>query len=254
MHCILGDRHSLYLEFAKEAMSQQALDANEILSIRWAHDDPNPVAQDAISRADKDALAALVRARGISLQTAPFEYPSTYQLPVPEAKRARIEGGDGSGSSDDVLASSELAHVAYPDTDAQYAQYGAYYYAQQHAAGAGAAGAIAADASTSSGGAAEEDSGSTLAVNNEYLNYFKSLTQGGAASEPQVATATAVAAADSSSSSSSSSTPGEAATAAVDPATAASAWTAHVDDDTGATYYYNSATGESSWGPDPTAQ
>ena len=32
-------------EFAKEAMSCQSLDKGEILSIRWAFDDPNPVAQ-----------------------------------------------------------------------------------------------------------------------------------------------------------------------------------------------------------------
>lgn len=37
-------------EFAKEAMGNQSLDQNEILCLRWAHDDPNPVAQDAINR------------------------------------------------------------------------------------------------------------------------------------------------------------------------------------------------------------
>jgi hypothetical protein len=29
-------------EFAKEAMTNQTLDANEILTIKWANDDPNP--------------------------------------------------------------------------------------------------------------------------------------------------------------------------------------------------------------------
>lgn len=40
-------------EFAKEAMACQPLDQGEILSIRWAHDDPNPVAQVGID----DAMA-----------------------------------------------------------------------------------------------------------------------------------------------------------------------------------------------------
>lgn len=51
-------------EFAKEAMTGQALDHGEIIDIRWAHDDPNPVAQDAIDRANKDALFALMQAKG----------------------------------------------------------------------------------------------------------------------------------------------------------------------------------------------
>ena len=29
-------------EFAKEAMTNQALDATEIITIRWANEDPNP--------------------------------------------------------------------------------------------------------------------------------------------------------------------------------------------------------------------
>jgi hypothetical protein len=44
-------------------MSCQSLDKGEILSIRWAFDDPNPVAQDAVNRADKDALSALMQAK-----------------------------------------------------------------------------------------------------------------------------------------------------------------------------------------------
>lgn len=48
-------------------MMNQSLDQNEILDIRWAHDDPNPVAQDAIDRANRDALFALMQAKGFSL-------------------------------------------------------------------------------------------------------------------------------------------------------------------------------------------
>ena len=35
-------------EFAKEAMTNQALDGEECLNCKWAYDDPNPLAQDAI--------------------------------------------------------------------------------------------------------------------------------------------------------------------------------------------------------------
>jgi hypothetical protein len=45
-------------------MGNRSLDQEEVLDIRWAHDNPNPVAQDAISRADKDALFALMQAKG----------------------------------------------------------------------------------------------------------------------------------------------------------------------------------------------
>ena len=29
-------------EYAKQAMTNQALDSNQVISIRWANDDPNP--------------------------------------------------------------------------------------------------------------------------------------------------------------------------------------------------------------------
>lgn len=99
-------------EFAKEAMMCQALDQGEVLSIRWAHDDPNPVAQDSIARADRDALVGLMKAKGISLTPAGFDYPADYHLPEP--KRMRLEDGGAL-----LEAHPELA---YPDTSQQYAQ------------------------------------------------------------------------------------------------------------------------------------
>jgi hypothetical protein len=124
-------------EFAKEAMDRQPLDAGEVLSVKWAHDDPNPVAKEAIEKANKDALTALLLARGINIDTvgadaAGFDYPVDYQLPdaasatVEErgaredadeeedghsSKRTRLEG-DGAGGA---------AVKAYPNTDSQYA-------------------------------------------------------------------------------------------------------------------------------------
>lgn len=91
-------------------MSCQALDHEEILSIRWAHDDPNPIAKQSIERADKDALVSILQGKGVSLEPASFEYPSDYQLP--EAKRLRIEeGGD---------ALEQYPELSYPNTDHQY--------------------------------------------------------------------------------------------------------------------------------------
>ena len=94
------------IEFAREAMACQTLDCQEILSIRWAKDDPNPVAQDSISRADKDALAALLDAKGFSTQSAPFDYPTDYNMPP--SKRSK--------TGDDV----DCPELNYPDTDTQY--------------------------------------------------------------------------------------------------------------------------------------
>ncbi|CAG8544989.1 19118_t:CDS:2 [Dentiscutata erythropus] len=48
---------SLNAEFAKEAMSNQSLDHNEVLNVRWATDDPNPRAKAEYKR-KAEALAA----------------------------------------------------------------------------------------------------------------------------------------------------------------------------------------------------
>ncbi|CAH1765423.1 11379_t:CDS:2, partial [Entrophospora sp. SA101] len=47
----------LNAEFAKEAMTNQSLDHNEILNVRWATDDPNPRAKEEYKR-KAEALAA----------------------------------------------------------------------------------------------------------------------------------------------------------------------------------------------------
>ena len=91
-------------------MTCQTLDWKEVLSIRWAHDDPNPVAQNAISMADKDALTAFLDARGVSTEVSNFNGPLDYHVPDP--KRAKLTGPDSLG---------EYPELAYPDTDGQYA-------------------------------------------------------------------------------------------------------------------------------------
>jgi len=148
--CLHTDYNDI-IEFAKEAMTCQALDHGEILSIRWAHDDPNPIAKQAIEQADKDAFVSLLQGKGVSLEPAPFVYPSDYQIPA--AKRLRLEEGG------DVL--EQYPELAYPNTDNQYSassnnnmtadEYQVYldtYYAQQ--AALSRLGMIAAVASSSS--------------------------------------------------------------------------------------------------------
>jgi hypothetical protein len=51
-------------EFAKEAMADQALEANEQLNVRWATEDPNPRAKAERLRASAQALLQAMRARG----------------------------------------------------------------------------------------------------------------------------------------------------------------------------------------------
>ncbi|KAG9289191.1 hypothetical protein G9A89_022500 [Geosiphon pyriformis] len=50
-------KSSLNAEFAKEAMSNQSLDHNEVLNVRWATDDPNPKAKAEYKR-KAEAMAA----------------------------------------------------------------------------------------------------------------------------------------------------------------------------------------------------
>ena len=97
-------------EFAKVAMENQALDGEEVLNIRWAYDDPNPVARAAIERSNEDAVIAAMKAKGVSLTNAGFTYPTDYRPAVtaPPSKRARI-GDAGTHSTS-----------KYPATDYQY--------------------------------------------------------------------------------------------------------------------------------------
>lgn len=219
-------------------MQGQALDNSEILSIRWAHDDPNPVAQDSISRADRDALTGLLTAKGISTTAAPFEYPSDYQ--VPDSKRLRLENG--------ADVASEHPDLAYPDTDQQYAsganaaaiaaqynmtpeQYAAYceaYYAQYVTTDATA---TATGSGSDEGTATKQDSasnsssGGKIADTGALSSYLTDLLKPSATANStteQVSTVSAE---------------------GVLPV----GWAEFTDDDTGATYYYHAESGQSSW-------
>ncbi|PGH10138.1 pre-mRNA-splicing factor cwc2 [Polytolypa hystricis UAMH7299] len=77
-------------QFAKEAMAHQSLDHNEILNVRWATVDPNPLAQKReAQRIDEQAAEAVRRA-------LPAEFVAELEGRDPEArKRKKIEGSFG---------------------------------------------------------------------------------------------------------------------------------------------------------------
>jgi hypothetical protein len=94
----------LNAEFAKEAMSDQSLDNNEMINVRWATEDPNPRAQaEAKHAAERLAAAQIARMEQQWEQT----YNATIQQPPllqnepkpaieytqdqPESKRPRLE-------------------------------------------------------------------------------------------------------------------------------------------------------------------
>ncbi|KAI4131636.1 MAG: hypothetical protein LQ338_001150 [Usnochroma carphineum] len=77
-------------QFAKEAMAHQALDHNEILNVRWATVDPNPLSQKREARKIEEQAAEAVR------RALPEEFVREIEGRDPEArKRKRIEGGFG---------------------------------------------------------------------------------------------------------------------------------------------------------------
>ncbi|KAL8667619.1 MAG: hypothetical protein Q9202_000474 [Teloschistes flavicans] len=77
-------------QFAKEAMAHQALDHSEVLNVRWATVDPNPLAQKREARKIEEQAAEAVR------RALPEEFVREIEGRDPEArKRKRIEGGFG---------------------------------------------------------------------------------------------------------------------------------------------------------------
>ncbi|KAJ4327577.1 Pre-mRNA-splicing factor [Fusarium piperis] len=77
-------------EFAKEAMAHQSLDHDEILNVRWATADPNPMAQAREARRIEEQAAEAIR------RALPAEFVAEIEGKEPEAKRRRkIESSYG---------------------------------------------------------------------------------------------------------------------------------------------------------------
>ncbi|PCH02591.1 Nucleotide-binding, alpha-beta plait [Penicillium occitanis (nom. inval.)] len=87
-------------QFAKEAMAHQSLDHNEILNVRWATVDPNPLAQKREAHRLEEQAAEAVR------RALPADFVAELEGRDPEArKRKKIEGSfglDGYEPSDDI--------------------------------------------------------------------------------------------------------------------------------------------------------
>jgi len=87
-------------QFAKEAMAHQSLDHSEILNVRWATADPNPMAQKREARRIEEQAAEAIR------RALPAEFIAELEGRDPEArKRKKIEGGfglDGYSAPDDI--------------------------------------------------------------------------------------------------------------------------------------------------------
>lgn len=86
--------------FAKEAMAHQSLDHDEVLNVRWATADPNPMAQAREARRIEEQAAEAVR------RALPEAFVAEIEGRDPEArKRKKIDGGfglEGYDAPDDV--------------------------------------------------------------------------------------------------------------------------------------------------------
>ena len=108
-------RHRIYAEVAKEAMGNQNLGSTEeVLNLRWAFDDPNPIAKEAGQRSDHDAIVGVLKAHGVSTTMADYNYPSDYNHPS-QSKKQKVSGDEVPA----ILQASEGVS-AYPNTDEQY--------------------------------------------------------------------------------------------------------------------------------------
>lgn len=77
-------------QFAKEAMAHQSLDHSEILNVRWATADPNPMAQAREARRIEEQAAEAIR------RALPDEFVAEIEGRDPEArKRRKMESSYG---------------------------------------------------------------------------------------------------------------------------------------------------------------
>ena len=189
-----------------------------------------------------------VFAKGLCLKPAGFEYPPEYNLP--DAKRLRIEEGG------DLL--SEHPELAYPNTDFQYAD----YYQQQIAT---ASSASTGDVDYSSLVAANAPAVASKATGeDDFLSYYAKqaalsrLLLGSIGSTESTTVEAAKEKSEDPAKGESAEEKGEANAAEnegeneEEEEEESVGWQRFKDESTGAYYYFNSSTGESSW-QDPNA-
>jgi hypothetical protein len=119
--CFLKYKYRVCAEFAKVAMAEQTMDHGEQLTIRWANDDPNPVAQKRQVRDyETKTMEAIMQKGYASNDGLPYEVPGQYIVPGQSKESQQLVA-----QAQAVLHGGELH--PYPDTNQQYAD----YYAQQ---------------------------------------------------------------------------------------------------------------------------
>ena len=117
-------------EFAKEAMGNQALAHGEILNVRWAMDDPNPVALEAAHRADADAVINMMSAGGVDLVGAQVNAllpdATTAMNAAASSSAASSDVGEASSSSSSASSAEAEAVTTEAERQAAWAAYYAY--------------------------------------------------------------------------------------------------------------------------------
>jgi hypothetical protein len=75
-------------EMAVEALANQSLDNEEVMTLKWAREDPNPVAKEAAARANADAVVAAVAAvENAALRPPPPRAAPDHLEDAPQVKR-----------------------------------------------------------------------------------------------------------------------------------------------------------------------
>lgn len=125
-------------QFAKEAMNQQSLDGKDVLSVKWANDDPNPTAQQLTKRhmeqVAMDTVRELLKDEPVNANSK-SKYPSKrprspkpsddenskteYALSLGETPTSRLEGAtEGIFGSERLNAVKRLRLVGSPSLEA----------------------------------------------------------------------------------------------------------------------------------------
>ncbi|KAI9226541.1 MAG: pre-mRNA-splicing factor cwc2 [Piptocephalis tieghemiana] len=82
--------HRYFAEFAKEAMSNQALDEQEIINVRWATEDPNPRAKADQQRRQEEMARQAIE---YSLEEAARDREELEEKEAEAQKRVLLQGG-----------------------------------------------------------------------------------------------------------------------------------------------------------------
>lgn len=114
----------LNAEFAKEAMANQALDDEEIVNIRWAADDPNPMAVHKSTLEVKTKLITSLQQKGVPIQqisTNPALTAAAEQTPATTSKNT-----NNNATPTEIPQAATTSNAAAPAQNA--ADYYNYYY------------------------------------------------------------------------------------------------------------------------------